>query len=38
VVAATHDSTLLEMADQVLEMRDGGMVDRIEGAAPRFAE
>ena len=32
VVAATHDSTLLAMADQVLEMRDGRIVDRVEKA------
>ena len=30
VVAATHDSTLLAMADEVLEMRDGRIVDHIE--------
>ena len=30
VVAATHDSTLLAMADSVKEMRDGSM---IEGTA-----
>ena len=30
VVAATHDSTLLEMADQVMEMRDGTLVDQAE--------
>ena len=30
VVAATHDSTLLAMADQVKEMRDGAFVDRLE--------
>ena len=30
VVAATHDSTLLEMADEVVEMRDGRVVDHIE--------
>ena len=35
VVAATHDSALLAMADQVLEMRDGAIVDRVE-QAPRF--
>ena len=35
VVAATHDSALLAMADQVLEMRDGAIVDRVEHA-PRF--
>ena len=28
VVAATHDSTLLAMADQIKEMRDGSMSDR----------
>ena len=28
VVAATHDSALLALADTVLEMRDGGLVDR----------
>ena len=27
VVAATHDSTLLAMADSVKEMRDGSMVE-----------
>jgi ABC-type lipoprotein export system ATPase subunit len=32
VVAATHDSTLLAMADQVLEMQDGRIVDRVEQA------
>jgi putative ABC transport system ATP-binding protein len=30
VVAATHDSTLLAMADEVKEMRDGAFVDRLE--------
>ena len=30
VVAATHDSTLLSMADQVKEMRDGAMLTRAE--------
>ncbi len=30
VVAATHDSTLLAMADEVKEMRDGVMNDRAE--------
>ena len=30
VIAATHDSTLLEMADEVVEMRDGRVVDHIE--------
>ena len=30
VVAATHDSTLLAMADEVKEMRDGGMVASTE--------
>ena len=30
VVAATHDSTLLEMADQVLEMRDGTLSESAE--------
>jgi putative ABC transport system ATP-binding protein len=30
VVAATHDSTLLAMADEVKEMRDGVMSDRAE--------
>ena len=29
VVAATHDSTLLAMADQVVEIRDGILVDAI---------
>jgi ABC-type lipoprotein export system ATPase subunit len=28
VVAATHDSTLLSMADEVVELRDGMLVDR----------
>ncbi len=28
VVAATHDSTLLNLADEVLEMRDGRVVER----------
>ena len=32
VVAATHDSTLLAMADQVNEMRDGQIVDQFEGS------
>lgn len=30
VVAATHDSTLLEMADQVLELRDGTFLEHVE--------
>ena len=30
VVAATHDSTLLAMADEVKEMRDGMMSERAE--------
>ena len=30
VVAATHDSTLLAMADEIKEMRDGAFVDRLE--------
>lgn len=30
VVAATHDSTLLELADEVVEIRDGKMVDHTE--------
>ncbi len=30
VVAATHDSTLLAMADEVKEMRDGTLVDRVQ--------
>ena len=30
VVAATHDSTLLAMADDVREMRDGAMLDSAE--------
>ncbi len=30
VVAATHDSTLLELADEVVEMRDGKIVDHTE--------
>ena len=28
VVVATHDSTLLEMADEVIEIRDGKVLDR----------
>ena len=35
VVAATHDSTLLELADEVKEMRDGSLVDHAQ-AARRF--
>ncbi len=30
VVAATHDSTLLAMADEVKEMRDGTLVDYVQ--------
>jgi ABC-type lipoprotein export system ATPase subunit len=30
VVAATHDSTLLAMADEIKEMRDGGMMNRAQ--------
>ena len=32
VVAATHDSTLLAMADDIKEMRDGAMSDRAEAS------
>ena len=35
VVAATHDSTLLAMADQVLEIRNGTLVDP-KSASGRF--
>ena len=35
VVAATHDSTLLAMADEVKEMRDGAFVDRL-GPSRRY--
>ena len=35
VVAATHDATLLELADEVKEMRDGSLVDLAQ-AARRF--
>jgi putative ABC transport system ATP-binding protein len=31
VVAATHDSTLLSLADEVLEMRDGQVVEHRAG-------
>ena len=37
VVAATHDSTLLAMADEVKEMRDGTLVDRVQETR-RFRE
>ena len=37
VVAATHDSTLLNLADEVLEMRDGRIVERRETAG-RFRD
>ena len=37
VVAATHDSTLLAMADEVKEMRDGTLVDRVQ-ETHRFRE
>ena len=37
VVAATHDSTLLAMADEVKEMRDGTLVDRVRETR-RFRE
>ena len=30
VVAATHDSTLLEMANEVLELRDGVIAEKAE--------
>ena len=30
VVAATHDSALLEMADTVKELRDGALIERVE--------
>ena len=35
VVAATHDSTLLAMADQVNEMRDGSIVGHLEATTFR---
>ena len=35
VVAATHDSTLLAMADEVKEIRDGKLVDHVD-QGPRF--
>ena len=35
VVAATHDSTLLKMADEVVQMRDGKIVEHAE-ASLRF--
>ena len=35
VVAATHDSTLLAMADEVKEIRDGKLVDHVD-SGPRF--
>ena len=34
VVAATHDSTLLNLADEVLEMRDGRVVERQDAHSP----
>ena len=37
VVAATHDSTLLNLADEVLEMRDGRVVERSATSA-RFRD
>ena len=37
VVAATHDATLLAMADEVVELRDGKVVERAEQAA-RFRD
>ena len=37
VVAATHDSTLLNLADEVLEMRDGRIVER-SASAGRFRD
>ena len=37
VVAATHDSTLLNLADEVLEMRDGRVVER-SASAGRFRD
>ena len=37
VVAATHDSTLLSLADEVLEMRDGRIVER-RATAGRFRD
>ena len=37
VVAATHDSTLLNLADEVLEMRDGRIVER-RATAGRFRD
>jgi ABC-type lipoprotein export system ATPase subunit len=37
VVAATHDSTLLNLADEVLEMRDGRVVER-RTAVQRFRD
>ena len=30
VVAATHDSTLLSMADEVMEIRDGRLLEHAE--------
>ena len=32
VIAATHDSTLLAMADEIKEMRDGRIVDTVDQA------
>ena len=37
VVAATHDSTLLNLADEVLEMRDGRIIER-SASAGRFRD
>ncbi len=37
VVAATHDSTLLNLADEVLEMRDGQVVEHRAGSG-RFRD
>ena len=37
VVAATHDSTLLNLADEVLEMRDGRIIER-RATAGRFRD
>ena len=30
VVAATHDSTLLSMADEVMEIRNGALLEQAE--------
>ena len=32
VLAATHDSTLLAMADEVKEIHDGSLIDHVEQA------